>query len=148
MSDIQNECQHKFKNCKSAQRIKAIIAVQKQEIDELFNDDYTVLNLLNDFNHIKYSHNINDSVYAFNLLFEFLTNNNDNLTKCDINTCPNILRCYRNRHELNDIGDDYFNYSTELLSRIHSYCLHSLETRILSVDEINYVEQQLNKYKN
>eukprot|EP01084_Bolivina_argentea_P296542 510739_1 len=130
-----SECQLDFEECVSGQKIKSIL----NQTQLIFNDNYSNLNLLNDFNHIKYSHNINQDPYEFNLFFIFLTENNDNFTKCDINTCTNIQRYYQNRRRdqfvnKTAVNVDDFNYSNHLLSRIHVYFLHSLETTILTLD--------------
>eukprot|EP01084_Bolivina_argentea_P037699 69709_1 len=158
-----SQCKHIFTECESSQKIQIILKkyhkiimdntndnnqfTQLQNIGSLFDDEYSHLCLLNDFYHVKYNHFVNDDARNFNSFFTFLTNDND-LTKCN---CENINRYYRHRdiHPVLNNSENVLcnDYSSNLLSRIHTYFLHSLETSILTLDEIMYIEQQLKQYE-
>eukprot|EP01084_Bolivina_argentea_P096188 172928_1 len=55
-----------------------------KKINDIFNDDYTTTELLNDFYHIKYHHKIDENNIEFNKIFKYLTNSN--VIRCD-STC-------------------------------------------------------------
>eukprot|EP01084_Bolivina_argentea_P036127 66867_1 len=144
------ECKLDFQECKHIRNVKDILHRQharKDTNDPIFTENYSHLNLLNDFNHIKYNHHIkNEYKYAktFNIFYNFLTQ--DNLMKCNINTCECVQRNYRRREEKsNEIESTTEDYGSNLLSRVHTYFLHSLEINTPTEKEINYIQQELKK---
>eukprot|EP01084_Bolivina_argentea_P077003 139597_1 len=123
--------------------------------DKDINYSNVHVKLMNDFYHIKYNHNINDDRTQFDEFHQYLTDNKNKLT-CDMNYCKSVERYNRNRNKLlsiqldntaNDNNDIKDQYSLFLLSRIHTFFIHSFETAILTNDEIKYIEGQLDEFK-
>eukprot|EP01084_Bolivina_argentea_P070271 127768_1 len=133
ISDIKNQLDH-----------------SQNQTDKLMSnilpkEQYSNVNLLNDFYHIKYDHSTNNDPNQFNAFYVYLFND-DNLSKCDINHCQAVKRCY-DRRNINQLTDTTNDRSLHLISRVHTYFIHSYETSRLTPDEIQYIEQQLNEYK-
>eukprot|EP01084_Bolivina_argentea_P035324 65540_1 len=162
-------CDQKFTKCISADNIKSVLEQynkiitdknQKSEyqvantIDELintkiWNGNYSNVKMLNDFFHLKYNHNINDSATQFNEFYKFLSDYDDTLS-CDATNCKGYNRYYQKRCIITNTNDSKDNddsinsiYSYNLICRIHTFFLHSYERSRLTKQEITYIEQQL-----
>eukprot|EP01084_Bolivina_argentea_P199383 341162_1 len=104
---IQRKCNGTFTRCSAAYRIKLIlnkyntithlkknqseIALQN-EINRLINSDlcsgqYSNVELLNDFYHLKYNHNTNNNPNEFNLFYKYIFDNDIYVLHCDTNNC-------------------------------------------------------------
>eukprot|EP01084_Bolivina_argentea_P280369 479471_1 len=101
------------------------------------------MKLMNDFYHIKYDHNTNDNTESFDAFNQYLTDSNNSL-KCDMSHCPSVQRYYRNRNQLQHTENAY---SINILSRCHTYFIHSYEISRFTPNEINYIESQVNEFK-
>eukprot|EP01084_Bolivina_argentea_P107285 191817_1 len=73
-------CSQDISACKCTNRIKMIldkfniiIDEPNNEIAKSFNNSYTNTQLLNDFHHIKYDHNVDDDDNAFAKMYEYIT---------------------------------------------------------------------------
>eukprot|EP01084_Bolivina_argentea_P151888 265051_1 len=105
-------CQHDLvTECKAAERIKIVLYqftliknnVTEPEIRQLITDTfdnnyYTNTQLVNDFNHLKYDHNVDDNDFVFAKVFEYMTN--DKNMECDPNKCVHIRRHYKSESKL------------------------------------------------
>eukprot|EP01084_Bolivina_argentea_P028639 53200_1 len=155
-------CNHKYSECASAVNIKSVL--QKyfllindktiptddlpHEIDELIekkmlNGKYSNIKLVNDFYHLKYNHDMNNNANEFDSFYQFVVMSNENIISCDINCCKGYKRYHRNREQI--IKEPVHAYSYNLVSRIHTFFLHSYETNRLTGDEITTIENQLNQ---
>eukprot|EP01084_Bolivina_argentea_P094804 170477_1 len=169
-------CNKKFIQCNAAIRIKSVLhqynritsAKKDQTIYDLEiqtvklisnilgNGEYSNVKLLNDFYHIKYDHSINEDTKQFDLFYKFLFDH-DNVLKCDINYCKGAQRYYRKRDEMTHplIGTEHTqpnntindSYTLNLICRIHTYFIHSYDSSQLTPDEIQFIENKLNEYK-
>eukprot|EP01084_Bolivina_argentea_P094803 170474_1 len=161
-------CQDTFTKCSCCKRVKLIlheynkIISNKKETTEnqLQNETFKLINnfssekqysnvdLLNDFYHVKYNHNTNDNPNQFNLFYNYIFDNDDVLV-CDIEYCPSAKRYYnQNRRSYNSAVNSYNDtYGLNLLSRIHTYFIHSYDSSQLTPDEIQFIENKLNEYK-
>eukprot|EP01084_Bolivina_argentea_P276330 471491_1 len=152
-------------SCKSMQRIKTILTkfkpilqrnisnVCKDEVEqlitEIFTDNYTKTHLLNDFNHIKHNHNVDENDLLFAKCFEYLTN--DPKTNCNYSTCKPIERHYQDRSKLSNqyiLSDSKSNddtvefnhqYIIRLINSIHVYFIHSYDINRLTLNEIETI---------
>eukprot|EP01084_Bolivina_argentea_P122447 216988_1 len=158
-NQISVNCDNNFSKCSSAQNIKnALIEyhkisnnqntkdepeLQKEKIDKIFNTNYSDDKLVNDFFHVKYSHSVHDEPQQFNLFYEYLSNH-DVVLKCEIQHCEIARRHYgRRKHH-----DNYQNnFPKDLLSRIHTYFVHSFDTTHLTKHEIEFIENQWNEHE-
>eukprot|EP01084_Bolivina_argentea_P262475 443875_1 len=117
---FQNEIECNDKNilkCHSAKRIRVILSqysniladknttpnnfIQKN-IDSLINNKlgnakYSNTKLLDDFLHLKQFHDINNDNKQFEMMYNYLIENNV-VNTCDMNDCSTIRRHYRNRN--------------------------------------------------
>eukprot|EP01084_Bolivina_argentea_P259535 437929_1 len=170
MSDTNKasvECTDLFTQCKQANRIKLILQryddllSQKGDKTEkklqqqshmlihniLLNDNYSHLQLLNDFYHIKYVHNTNNDPNQFHSFYNYLFDN-DNVLQCDISSCLSAQSYYRRRQLFREKHDFDTNVSSlDLLCRIHTYFIHSYEMSQLTPNEIQFIEIQINELK-
>eukprot|EP01084_Bolivina_argentea_P078048 141622_1 len=163
------QCDDDFAKCTSCINIKHIlneyqklISSKTNEFDalvvnNLFNESYSMLQLINDFNHIKYNHSVHENPMQFDSFYKYITNYIEDdyiqYSFCNIRNCKSIIRYYernRNKSMIHPIQSDDTNniYCIKLLSRIHTYFIHSLETIRLSANEIEYIEQQTSDIKN
>eukprot|EP01084_Bolivina_argentea_P021357 39672_1 len=120
----------------------------------LVNGQYSNVEIINDFYHIKYDHDVNDNLQQFDLFYQYL-NNYDNVLICDVNNCETVNRYYNIRRscrslntprddiKTNDIHSSIIN-SLNLISQIHTYFIHAYDIDQLSSDEIKYIEKHLN----
>eukprot|EP01084_Bolivina_argentea_P313549 542981_1 len=172
--ELVSSCNGQFMKCNAALKIKTILhqynkiisdkkdkSLHNLEIETvklmnniLGNGQYSNIQCLNDFYHIKYDHNTNEDQSQFNLFYQYLFDN-DNVLNCDINYCQSVKRYYRKRGEMthplilsqhtkqnNNINDSY---TLNLICRIHTYFIHAYETSKLTLCEITYIEKQLVK---
>eukprot|EP01084_Bolivina_argentea_P159100 277112_1 len=163
-SNQNEQCNGSFDQCISANRIKTLLNEQNNIIDnkqsmydsqlqikfnKLINSvQYSDVELLNDFYHIKYEHHVDDNNDEFNLFYKYLLDVDD-VFQCDFNCCPSVMRYYNRRNHSRFISprnNDNLQYtnSVNLLCRIHTYFIHSYDTTQLTTDEIKYIEKQLN----
>eukprot|EP01084_Bolivina_argentea_P306560 529756_1 len=166
---VDRTCEFEFSTCTSAIRIKTILnkhnrissdkKAQQHDLKNqisnvmknmlLSNSQYSTLDLMNDFFHIKYNHNSNDDPNQFNLFYAYLFDN-DNVLKCDISYCQSAKRYYnRNKRSFQQDPNKNMNncYALNLMDRIHSYFIHSYDVSQLNHDEIKYIEQKLDECK-
>eukprot|EP01084_Bolivina_argentea_P299882 516961_1 len=164
-------CNDVFIKCKAATRIKSVLEQFNQTISDkneksvgqlqentiklinnvLIDGQYSNVELLNDFYHIKYDHNANEDPDKFNLFRRYLFDN-DNVLQCDVNDCKSMQRYYRQRDQISQPicpsqhtkhSNIHQSYTLNLLCRIHSYFIHSYELLELNKDEIEYVHSKL-----
>ena len=118
--DKEIECNNtNILNCKCGKRIKILLNqynniingeekksenLIEKEVDLLINTklgnaQYSNTKLLNDFLHLKQYHKINNNNKQFEIMYNYLTMNDDDdiVKKCDINNCSTIIRHYRDR---------------------------------------------------
>eukprot|EP01084_Bolivina_argentea_P077331 140245_1 len=113
------KCDLKFEQCNAAKNIKSVLQEYSKIINDkteqneytlskkicelvnnkLFNSNYTDIQLLNDFFHLKYNHNTNDDAQQLNLFHQYLSDY-ENALFCDIQYCRGYKRYYRNREQL------------------------------------------------
>eukprot|EP01084_Bolivina_argentea_P215480 365835_1 len=111
------------------------------------NDNYNKTALLDDFLHIKYNHLHNDD-NQFNAMYNYLTK--DTNIKCDMSKCQCIQRHYRDRTTLSNqsLNTDFNQaYCLDLISRIHTFCIHSYDINKLTLDEKKYIQQKSHQSK-
>eukprot|EP01084_Bolivina_argentea_P014519 27132_1 len=108
------QCQLAFSKCNTSIRIKRVLnrlskilsdkkedkscADLEAEANELIrnvlaNGQYSNGKLMNDFYHIKYNHNTNDSPSQFATFYDYLCDN-DHVLPCDITTCSSAQRYF------------------------------------------------------
>eukprot|EP01083_Nonionella_stella_P153768 494450_1 len=156
--------------CRSYHRIKVLLrecdALQPTQlatqIHELLHhtlgeDKYTSTMLLDDFHHIKYQHiNYND-----NELHAII--NNIRTAKCDITNCHHVIRHYKDRTQTNTVvlypqsktrteklKQGYLHqnegYLINLVSRIHTYFVHSYDINVMSPIELEKMKNELRTF--
>ena len=160
----ETECKLSFSECTQCQRIKNVLvryqrAVSqlsepdeidqncKEVIDELFDDNYTATDLLDDFQHIVRGHHINDDHSRFDSCFEFLTTVEPRIS-CDISKCEaGTIYSSSRRGRINGVDsgnvESPSDYRTTILWHIHSFLVHSLETTILTMRERMDIEEEI-----
>eukprot|EP01084_Bolivina_argentea_P038011 70279_1 len=171
---ISAKCEGTFYKCEPAKRIKIVLTrynriicdkkeksehILQNETNELMNNispigEYTHKDLINDFYHIKYGHDVNENPIRFDLFYEYLFSG-DNVLQCDINYCKTAKRYYQRRnmhHSVIDLDDredatPLHWYSLHLISTIHTYFVHEYEISQLSNNEIQFIEKQLQEFK-
>eukprot|EP01084_Bolivina_argentea_P021747 40411_1 len=138
----QNKCDNDFSECRACQQIKFVLGqyhkilqhnnTQKQLqvlVDQLFHDAYPILQLLNDFDHVKHNHQVDNEDSQFYLFSDYLS---EVFAYCDIKTCKSIHRHYSRREKFITNQQITHNYNLDLLSRIHTYFIHSQQTNRLT----------------
>eukprot|EP01084_Bolivina_argentea_P022813 42429_1 len=145
---LGNACMKPFSQCVHANVIKQILQQYDQIIsdktdksdEQLQNDINKVISnmsvsnisysngeLLNDFYHVKYDHNINDNTNQFELFYKYLFDNQDVL-KCDIMHCKSAKQYYDRLNRSFDTYQDNINLNSfHLICRIHTYLIHAYE---------------------
>eukprot|EP01083_Nonionella_stella_P181235 648394_1 len=116
----------------------------EKRVNELIHNSN--VELMNDFYHIKYDHNTNDDVQKFAVFSRFLCDV-DNMLQCDITHCRGV-QGYRARRHRTTALQDADNKESEIsavsifhiLSRIHTYFIHSHDVSQLSNHERKYIE--------
>eukprot|EP01083_Nonionella_stella_P247113 857174_1 len=102
--------------------ILSLCGTMSRIIDILCRNNYTNTHLMNDLNHIKYEHDVCDNDEAY---FEAYSYFNDG---CDLNDCAHRKCVY----------SDYDNaYTMWLISRMHSYLIHSYDTHRFTLNEVH-----------
>eukprot|EP01084_Bolivina_argentea_P146882 257076_1 len=155
---MDTKCTLQFSECASSNRIKSILNRSDKEKSKqatrdspnlaiIFDKQYSAVQLLNDFYHIKYAHNTNEDPNKFNSFYHYLSDN-DNALDCDINDCQHFHR-YFNRKTKFMLSENVTQetHTIYLISRIHTYFLHAHDGSQLSHDEIKYIEEQLTECK-
>eukprot|EP01084_Bolivina_argentea_P003496 6570_1 len=148
--------------CLSVKRIKIILNTfnktqsnKQQNNQNIMNwikiiftqNEYNNTNLLDDFYHIKYEHQIDGDDSEFAKVHNYLL-----VSQCNINTCKHFERYHRDRTKLSNqyyLNSEHTNngsnapYTLELISRIHVYFLHSYDTNRLKLKEIKTINKLL-----
>eukprot|EP01084_Bolivina_argentea_P215527 365923_1 len=166
--DIHHDCNKSFSQCSSALNLKSVVVEYNKIIcdqnvssefeiankinelinNKLLNGNYSNIKLINDFFHLKYDHKLNDDNNKFNSFYRFISNDEEFLL-CDIQHCKGHRRYHRHRANLRNYtsksieNNDTNMSSYNILSRVHSFFIHSYDNK-LTEDEISYIEQQLN----
>eukprot|EP01084_Bolivina_argentea_P185094 319200_1 len=152
-------CSKPFIKCSYASRIKSILQKYhkiecaediKTKNNVLLNENFSNIQLINDFHHIKYDHNTNEDVNQFNLFNEYLFENKKNEIILPANRCSSSRSyyCRRNRRSNQVQENENINtLSAHLLDRIHTYFIHSYHRYQLTPQETNYIENKLNECK-
>eukprot|EP01084_Bolivina_argentea_P023767 44394_1 len=125
--------------CDSAERIRIILSeynniindkdktsenILKQEVNLLINKtltnkQYSNTKLLNDFIHLKQFHNINNDNNQFEIMYNYLTENNI-IKPCNMDNCSTVRRHYRqHRHQARtqQTNKRHRSYTIDLISR-------------------------------
>eukprot|EP01083_Nonionella_stella_P010152 29012_1 len=176
----ENQCAAvTLSDCKSCHRIKHILQQYHNSISsnphtlsenaimdqihtlinhESFDGSYSTLQLVNDFDHVKYSHSVHDNPVQFDSFYAYLIDSTlHRIGNCNINECQSVHRHYhRNRSETTTTRQQPIHrntptvnaYTLQLLSRIHTYFIHSHETTRLSVQDIKTIEETASKQHN
>ena len=158
------ECKLSFSECTSCQRIKSVLARYQSAvsqlshtdqmrtnsqkiIDDLFDENYSATDLLDDFQHIIREHHVDDEQSQFDLCFEFMINTAPRIS-CDISKCK-AARLYfsRRRGKIDEMNSGNVeipsDYRAATLWQIHSYFVHSLETTMLTKKERMDIEEEI-----
>eukprot|EP01083_Nonionella_stella_P061423 160062_1 len=102
--------------------------------------------LLDDFHHIKYGHNVDQDIHKFDTILNNLTNKN-----CNSEKCGHLMRHYTDRTQpIDDVLDDTANdnrYALNLISRIHTYFIHSYDLNKLTVKELKTMNDELKEFQ-
>eukprot|EP01084_Bolivina_argentea_P107829 192761_1 len=155
----QLKCDKSFSQCINSNRIKLVLQRYDKIIDnksdnaeqQILQNDLinnilpSNVELLNDFYHIKYDHNINDNTSQFNSFYQYLFDHKDVL-KCDISYCQSAKRYYNQRNRSYNSSENDRNF-LNLICRIHTYLIHAYETDRLTTDEIHYIETKMKEFK-
>eukprot|EP01084_Bolivina_argentea_P315948 547549_1 len=150
------KCNKSFAQCTHANRIKVMlqrygkiisdkIDKSDQQLQNETNDLIDNVQILNDFYHIKYDHNINDSAVQFDLFHKYLFGS-EHVLRCDISCCQSARRYYERRNRSFNSHGGNIN-SLHVICRIHTYLIHAYETDRLTIDEIEYIEGKLSEFK-
>eukprot|EP01084_Bolivina_argentea_P291450 500915_1 len=149
--DPFNECkQVDVLQCESFHRIKLLLSKCnittttkiKDVLHQLNNGTYSTTALLNDFHHLKYSHSVDKDVKQFEKTSMAIIDQS-----CDINVCKHLARHYRDRTQQHTNNDNNNNYCLNLISRIHTYFAHSYDLNKLTPDDITFLNNELNQFK-
>eukprot|EP01084_Bolivina_argentea_P125444 222259_1 len=125
--------------CKSMKRIEFILNLFKQVNNSNENiqylqcifrkNKYSNTDLINDFYHIKYDHDIDNNNQQFEKIYKYIINNIEII--CD-GDCKYVERHYMDRSKLqnqyiqsDEKNDEQFNVNMQLISRTHVYFIHS-----------------------
>ncbi len=90
MLSLPNISKHKSINIFSGLWSFTSINVKQLINDTFHKNNYSNIQLLNDFNHIKYYHHANENNLVFASVFEYFTNDFDIL--CNPHNCKNVQR--------------------------------------------------------
>eukprot|EP01084_Bolivina_argentea_P211090 359121_1 len=167
-SNVDDCKQNNVLKCKSLSRIKILL----KQCDDIINDDtsasesafiqrkihdlihykfgsgkYTNINLLDDFHHVKYEHQVEEDIEKFEQIFNSMHGRN-----CSISTCKHLQHHYRDRTQVSTQTTKQANhseneYALNLISRIHTYLIHSYDLNKLTMEEINKMNQELQFFK-
>eukprot|EP01084_Bolivina_argentea_P025034 46584_1 len=156
-------CRYTFDTCQCINRITLVLQLydtliaHKPEITDAASKllskilpvgKYSNLQLLNDFYHIKYDHQINDDTNQFKLLYQYLVKSQE-ISKCENNynarnryhaTRRNVIASLMKNENNRDI------YRLNLIIGVHTYFIHSFDKFQLTDDEVKYVEDKIREY--
>eukprot|EP01084_Bolivina_argentea_P123902 219560_1 len=164
IKELDSNCE--LAQCNSIKRLNNTLsqytsAVKRNEtaenitFDNIFNDDYDHIQILNDFHHSLKTHS-----HHFEEIHNMFANQcND--TKCELNNCLMIMRNHRRRAELKDnakvLKQLYFNCNSrdiinqQILDKIHDFYIHSFDighkiplkdrNRLLNMTDISNTDQ-------
>eukprot|EP01084_Bolivina_argentea_P290458 498932_1 len=152
------ECkQNDVTQCTAATRIKIILnkfsTITTDNITNIFtnetliynNNNYNNTDLLNDFHHIKYTHNADKDEQKFSEIYTYFVNGNDEV--CQKKQCNHVRRHYIDASKLSndDINcHESQQHTIRLINRIHVYFIHSYDISRLRPEEINTIDEQIN----
>jgi len=110
---------------------------------------YTNTHLIDDFYHIKIEHKVDDDDDEFDEIYKYFKQNTEN--NCNAKKCAFIERHYRDRGKLDNqyfVGNDdnvefHDEYIINLISKIHTFFLHSYDINRLTVNEKNMIKEQI-----
>eukprot|EP01084_Bolivina_argentea_P075974 137678_1 len=166
MSQSKENC-NDFDSCESASRIKSLLEQYNkyissnditsvyalQSVIKQFVQNYSNNQLFNDFDHVEYQHNTKDDTNQFELFYNYLFTDAETM-KCDIKSCKTVEIYYKSRYDRSstDIkclqNDDINNtHLIRLISRIHTYFIHSYDTERLTNEEFMSIKKQLSECK-
>eukprot|EP01084_Bolivina_argentea_P014691 27463_1 len=170
INEKNQKCSNNFANCKSAHQIKSALNEYHKLVEhkenklsqyeftnkcnilinkKLFDGRYSSLQLLNDFDHLKYDHDIHQNPWQFASFYKYLTGS-ECVSVCDIKNCVSIQRRYNksnSRYTTIKNSEQMNNFCLDLLSRIHTYFLHSKDITRLTIVDVKYFEKQLTEYE-
>ena len=162
----KTECMHSFSDCSSCQRVKRVLLeyqkstemnvssdseVSSQKIESnsshsavgvIFHDNYSAVDLINDYQHIIRQHSVDDEAEQFDRCHDFMVNTDPPIT-CDVNDCERVRRHFSRRRDVEQqkaVDDDY---RLDILRQIHSYFVHSTDTTKLNKIERAQIEEEL-----
>eukprot|EP01083_Nonionella_stella_P029997 82365_1 len=154
-----------FSECNATVRIKFILTEidptshSKQHLEQfiraLMVNTYTSKSLLNDFNHIKYEHRVDDDDHAFDQCYIYLADGvtTKDVNTCDIQHCP-YYRQYKQRskpetpvtpHEDHKESTETEQYMTDLLTGIHVYFIHSYQIHRVTPTELDDIDNAMDR---
>eukprot|EP01084_Bolivina_argentea_P104019 186302_1 len=157
-----NNCNTDVTKCESIKRIQMVLNVstlstnnnENKEIpvtklESFINDKYTIIQLVNDYDHIKYGHKVDNDDNEFAKVYAYFTQNT--LTICNIHNCKYIDRHYMNRSKLISQSISNENSSRDnciinLITKMHVYFIHSYDINRRTVKEKQNIEQQHSKH--
>eukprot|EP01084_Bolivina_argentea_P303078 523210_1 len=146
-------CSVELVQCISAQRIKIVLKElsaftndnTKQQLMPIsqIDDNYTIIQLLNDYNHIKHDHNVDNDDNEFDKIYEFFKQAIN--TPCSVAKCGYVERYYMDRSKLsNEYNFHNKNIDNDnklklycimnIISKIHVYFMHSYDINRLKPD--------------
>ena len=149
----KTECKQSFNDCPSSQRIKGILLKYQQInesnakstgniLDVIFNDQYSAVDILNDFEYIIQRHSVDDDPSQFDQFHDFMVKT-DPAIICDVNDCQMVRRHFSRRRDDIQQGMDRDDYRLDILRQIHSYFIHSMDTTKLNRIERAQIEEEM-----
>ena len=159
----ETECKYSFEECPQCQRTKDALLEFQRMIDSdeyaandgnlgslqresrdrmlcnIFNDQYDVVDLLNDFHHLREAHSIDDdgNPIQFESCYDFVTGAKPSI-QCHGTDCRALRRQYRRRRGDDDTESE--DYRHTILLQIHCYLVHSMDLNKLTRKERMDVE--------
>eukprot|EP01084_Bolivina_argentea_P250383 419457_1 len=123
------------------------------KIESVINDNYTTTHLMNDYNHIKYHHKVDNNANEFAKVYSYFKQNTHVI--CNIHNCKYIDKHYMDRSKIIcQCIDSYENcYKSQencifnLISKIHVYFFHDIN-RLPTQEKQNIAQQHLNNSSN
>ena len=154
---VQVDCGHSiddFESCPSAQILKEFLTrlvrlnianaalMDNSDIVKslecLVEHHYSVTKLLDDFNHLKYEHNVDQDDELFDAAYEFFKDSDTEIV-CDIDECTYFSRHSMDRGhpdvDYNVEDNDHVHLLLDTMATIHSYFLHAFDTQRFSKEE-------------
>ena len=147
----ETECKYSFEECPQCQQTKRVLVEYQKTIsadkhftaDSIFTDEYTVVDLLNDFHHCRQAHSVGDdeNPNKFEMCHEFMINAKPSI-QCHSANCQVLRRQYRRRRGDTGNDRDSDDYRETILLQIHCYLIHSMDITKLTRHERIVVESQ------